>query len=401
MGIYNLVRPHFGVGMEGKPPFTKLRELGIAVPEEFALFPPLILDRISADWALQVGGNHLLAHYTDELHLPIEDPTPTGGWQDYLTGILIGLSRRDDLPFGFDGAITGDIPIGAGLSSSASLEVALALGLSRLYKIELGDLDLITLCQRAENEFVGTHCGIMDQYVSLLARENSALLLDIRSLKHRYVPLPLDNLTLLIVDSNVRRSLPKSGYNERRGECQEALRFLQEALPNRWISSLSDLDSEGLNKVRQTMPQTLWERTLHVQEENSRVLKVAKALEEGDTKTVGRLLFSSHASLRDLFCVSTPELDFLVDWARAHGALGARLVGGGFGGVTLHLIAEENSENYAQSIREAYQEEFSRKASVLEVHPGPGAKALSIQATWDDPSACQRRMTPSGSDTKR
>jgi len=314
---------------------------------------------------------------TIEASIPLVSPTPTDTWRDYLVGILSELQQRADLPFGFDGAITGNIPIGAGLSSSASLEVALALGLSRLYNIELEDLDLIALCQRAENEFVGTHCGIMDQYASLLARENSALLLDTRSLKHRYVPLSLDNLTLLIVDSNVRRSLSKSGYNERHRECQEALRFLQEALPNRRINSLSDLDSEGLNKVRQTMPQTLWERTLHVQEENSRVLKVAKALEEGDTKTVGRLLFSSHASLRDLFQVSTPELDFLVDWARAHGALGARLVGGGFGGVTLHLIAEENSENYAQSIREAYQKEFSRKASVLEVHPGPGARACN------------------------
>ncbi len=314
---------------------------------------------------------------TAELHLPIEDPIPTGGWQDYLTGILIGLSHRHDLPFGFDGTITGNIPIGAGLSSSASLEVALALGLSQLYKIELGDLDLITLCQRAENEFVGTHCGIMDQYASLLARENSALLLDTRSLKHRYVPLSLDNLILLIVDSNVRRSLSKSGYNERRRECQEALRFLQEALPNRRIDSLSDLDLEGLNKVRQTMPQTLWERSLHVQEENSRVLKVAKALEEGDTKTVGQLLFSSHASLRDLFQASTPELDFLVDWAKAHGALGSRLVGGGFGGVTLHLVAREETGNYAMGITEAYQKNFGRKASVIEVHPGSGAKSCN------------------------
>ncbi len=314
---------------------------------------------------------------TDELHLPIEDPTPTGGWQDYLTGILIGLSHRDDLPFGFDGTITGDIPIGAGLSSSAALEVALALGLSRLYKIELRDLDLVTLCQRAENEFVGTHCGIMDQYASLLARENYALLLDIRSLKHRYVPFSLDKLTLLIVDSNIRRSLSKSGYNERRRECQEALCFLQEALPNRRISSLSDLDSEGLNRVRQTKPQTLWERALHVQEENNRVLKVAKALGEGDTKTVGRLLFSSHASLRDLFQVSTHELDFLVDRAKAHGALGARLVGGGFGGVTLHLVAREEAENYTMGIMKAYQGRFGRKASVIEVHPGPGAKSCN------------------------
>ena len=314
---------------------------------------------------------------TAELQLPIEDPTPTGGWQDYLTGILIGLSHRNDLPFGFDGAITGNIPIGAGLSSSAALEVALALGLSQLYRIELGDLDLVTLCQRAENEFVGTHCGIMDQYASLLAREDSALLLDTRSLKHRYVPLSLDNLTLLIVDSNVRRSLSESGYNERRRECQEALRFLQGALRDRRINSLSDLDWEGLNKVRQSIPRTLWERALHVQQENSRVLKVAKALEEGDIKTVGKLLFSSHASLRDLFCVSTPELDFLVDWAKAHGALGARLVGGGFGGVTLHLVAREATEDYTMAITEAYQKSFGRKSSVIEVHPGPGAKSCN------------------------
>jgi len=116
---------------------------------------------------------------------------------------------------------------------------------------------------------------------------------------------------------------------------------------------------------------------LHVQEENSRVLKVAKALEDGDTKTVGRLLFSSHASLRDLFCVSTPELDFLVDWAKAHGALGARLVGGGFGGVTLHLVAREETEYYTTGITEAYQKSFGRKSSVIEVHPGPGAKSCN------------------------
>jgi len=313
---------------------------------------------------------------TTEIALPLIDPAPTGSWRDYLIGILLELQRQTDLKFGFDGVITGNVPLGAGLSSSASLEVALALSLSHLYNIALTDLELIKLCQRVENDFVGTQSGIMDQYVSLLARDKSALLLDTTSLKHRYIPLDLRDASLLIVDSAVRRSLSKSGYNERRGECQEALRLLQERMPEREINSLSDLDVNALPQAKIALPRTLMMRVQHVVEENSRVLETVSALEGENTLAVGKLLFASHASLRDLFQVSTEELDFLVNWAREHGALGARLVGGGFGGATLHLVPKDMLEEYTNGIKTAYHDAFGLNATIIEVCPSSGAREL-------------------------
>lgn len=313
---------------------------------------------------------------TIEMNLPLVSPAPIGTWHDYVIGILKELQQRADLPFGFDGVITGNVPLGAGLSSSASLEVALALSLSRLYNIALTDLELIKLCQRAENRFVGTQSGIMDQFVSLLARDRSALLLDTTSLKHRYIPLELRDVALLVVDSGVLRSLASSGYNDRRRECQETLRLLQKRMPEQGIHSLSDLSIDDLRQAESALPKILMMRVRHVIEENERVLEAAAALEREDFITVGKLLFASHASLRDLFQVSTRELDFLVAWAGEHGALGARLVGGGFGGVTLHLVPQDLLAEYTQNITIAYQEAFGLNATTIEVRPSPGAKEL-------------------------
>lgn len=305
--------------------------------------------------------------------LPLVDPKPRGKWPDYLVGILHELSRFKKFQFGFEAVITGNVPLGAGLASSASLEVALALGLSRVYGIELEDLQLIKLCQRAENEFVGTSCGIMDQYVAYFARAGTALLLDTKNLRHRYVPLNLSGISFLVIDSGVRRALSQSGYNDRRRECEEAVHFFKKTFPDREIFTLSDVRKGDIECLAGKMPEHLWRRAKHVVEENARVLECVAALERGDAQEVGRLLFASHASLRDLFEVSIPELDFLVDWGREHGALGARLVGGGFGGVTLHLVPAGAKADYAEGISQAYKERFGRVPSVLSVQPGPGA----------------------------
>jgi len=312
-------------------------------------------------------------------NLPLVDPLPSDSWRDYLIGIVVELQQRADLPFGFDGVITGNIPLGAGLSSSASLEIATALSLSHLYEIVLTDLELVKLCQHAENSFVGTQSGIMDQYVSLLARDRSALLLDTTSLKHRYIPLDLRDTTFLIVDSAVRRSLSSSGYNDRRRECQEVLRLLQERMPERAIHSLSDLSPDDLRQAGRNLPRTSMMRVRHVVEENARVLETVSALEREDLETVGKLLFASHASLRGLFQVSTEELDFLVAWAKEHGALGARLVGGGFGGVTLHLVPQDRATEYAREITTAYRAKSGLNATTIEVHPSPGARELTTR----------------------
>lgn len=310
--------------------------------------------------------------------LPLDSPGRRGGWPDYILGILRELSDLMALPRGFDAAIAGDVPIGAGLSSSASLEVAVAVGLVRLYGLDIEDLELVKLCQRAERDFVGMPCGIMDQYAAYFGEPGKAIFLDTRALSHRTVTLNLEDVAFLVIDSGVRRSLADSGYARRRGECEEAVSWLARRFPGRRIEFLRDVTPEMLDEVRGEMPENLWKRAAHVVGENQRVLAAVEALEAGDPVEVGALVHASHVSLRDLFQVSTPELDFLVDWGISHGALGARLVGGGFGGVTLHLVPRERKDGYIRGITSAYRRRFGLEAVVMEVRPGPGARELLL-----------------------
>lgn len=315
---------------------------------------------------------------TVELDLPLQDHGRRGDWSDYLIGILLELSRLQELPFGVDGVITSDIPIGAGLSSSAALEISLALGLCHVYRLSIGDLDLVRLCQRVENEYVGARCGIMDQLVSLLAVDRSALLLDTDALSFRNVPMLFEDTSLLVVDTNVHRLLSRSGYNDRRRECETAHALLREAFPDRGMRSLSSVGTILTEREwRSVLPSVLGRRVAHVIRENERVLEATKALEDNNIKRLGELLFSSHASLRDLFEISCTELDFLIDWATENGAIGARLVGGGFGGATLHLVHSEQAHDYAEQICSVFRYRFKREASLLTVRAGPGAKELN------------------------
>jgi len=379
-----LLVEHFG---EGPPPVVvrapgRVNLIGEHTDYNGGCVLPFAIDRVTEvalrpreDEKIRVFAERTDAECT--LALPASQFRPTGGWEDYLKGILAFLSQRGRLEHGFDGAVAGDVPLGAGLSSSASLEIAMAIGVSRVYKIELPDLELVKGCQWAENEFVGTSCGIMDQYASFFGRAGTAILLDTSSLSHRYIPLRLHGISLIIIDSRVRRTLATSGYNTRRKECEQALILVQKALPDRKIASLSALTEDDLERVASILPPPLLARARHVIGENARVLAAVEALERDDHRALGALLFSSHASLRDLFQVSTPELDFLVDWGREHGALGARLVGGGFGGVTLHLVPDEIKADYIAGIVDAYRARFAVDPEVIEVRPGPGAKELN------------------------
>jgi len=384
MGSYRLLEDTFGSG--DVPQITRapgrINIIGEHTDYNDGLVLPFAIDR-TIEIALRPRKDHKVratsAAFEDivEFELPVAEASPTGDWSDYLIGILLELSRFVDYPHGVEVAITSTIPFGAGLSSSAALEIALALGLVRLYGVPLDDLELIQLCHRAENAFVGVKCGIMDQYVSLLARDRCALFLNVGSLTHQHVHVGFTDATFLVVDSSVRRVLARSGYNDRRRECEEALRWLDENLPGRPLHSLSQITEGDLRCVKDRMPELLYRRARHVVSENSRVQQAAKALKEGQSAPLGELLFSSHASLRDLYEVSTPELDFLVDWGRRHGAFGARLIGGGFGGATLHLVSSSESDAYSREILVAYEQQFEKQGSVWEVQPSPGAKALS------------------------
>lgn len=303
-----------------------------------------------------------------------ERPCPQTTWADYILGIVWEFQKIQGLPHGFDAAIWSNVPIGAGLSSSASLEVAFAVALKKLFKVQIEDLELVQLCQRAESNFVGMPCGIMDQYTAYFAEPNYALLLDTRNLTHRLVPLRLKGVVFLLIDSGVKRALAASGYALRRKECEAATEWLRRKFPDKNIMALRDVGPETLKKVRDAMPLTLWKRAFHVVMENIRVLEVVDALERDDFSRLGQLLFASHESLRDFFEVSIPEVDFLVEWGRGHGALGGRLIGGGFGGTTLHLIPQEILDAYIHGAKIAYAKKFGHEPNIIEVSPGFGAK---------------------------
>ena len=379
-----LLREQFG---PGAPPLLsrapgRINLIGEHTDYNGGYVLPFAIDRVT-EIAVRPRADRRIRIYADafragvELELPMEGIAPAGSWQDYPIGILAELSHYKDLEFGFDGAISGDVPQGAGLSSSAALEVAAAIAFSRLYGVNLSGLELVRLCQRVENEFVGTRCGIMDQYVSYFGRTGAAILLNTHTMEHRYVPLHLSGVSLLAVDSRVNRSLGTSGYNARRQECEQALTLVRSAFPERNIASLSDLTIGDLDRISAVLSPSIFARVRHVVSENARVLAAVEALEQDDYRRLGELLFASHASLRDLFEVSTPELDFLVDWGREHGALGARLVGGGFGGVVLHLVPDEIKQGYIDGIVAAYRARFRIDPEVIEVRPGPGAEELN------------------------
>ena len=249
--------------------------------------------------------------------------------------------------------IRSDVPLGAGLSSSASLEVATAFALLAQANRELPKLEIAKLCQRAENEFVGAHVGIMDQFVSCFGKSNHAIFIDCRSLTHQAVPLPA-NIRLIVCNTMVKHEIASGAYNERRNSCEEAVAILAKVIPN--IRALRDVTPDQLQQHAQLLPDMLFRRARHVVTENVRVIAARDALTNNDLESLGALMQKSHASLRDDYEVSCNELDVMVNVANKFpGCVGARMTGGGFGGCTINLVRAEQVEEFAIHMREGYQ----------------------------------------------
>ncbi|MBS3737263.1 MAG: galactokinase [Candidatus Bipolaricaulota bacterium] len=302
----------------------------------------------------------------------------SGCWTDYIGGIIFSLDKeKRNALSGLDILLHSEVPIGSGLSSSAALEMAVASALNTEFELGLEPLELIRLCQNAENEFVGANTGIMDQYVSYFGRENTALLIDTARTSHRYVNLDLASHELLVIDTTVSHTHEGNKYNQRREECEDALNLLKKTDKLVHLSSLSDLSPEDLGYVNSTLPEILANRTRHVVEENQRVKRAAALLAEGKIGKAGELFFASHRSLRDLYEVSCPELDFLVNFARKQGIPGARMTGGGFGGSTIHIVPEGDSDTYLKEAGEAYLAEFGIEAEGFFVSPSNGLKEFT------------------------
>ncbi len=281
------------------------------------------------------------------------------GWPDYLLGTFSELQKDGKIVKGVNVVFGGDIPLGAGLSSSAAVESGMLFALNELFDLGLSRPDLARLAQRAENRFVGVPCGIMDMYASLLGKAGHALQIDCRSLTHRYFPFQFPEHTLLLCNSGVKHQLVDSEYATRRQQCEEGVRLLQPLHPE--VRSLRDVTLEMLTAARQRFPEVVFKRCQYVVKENARVLAACHALETGQLEELGDLLYQAHQGARDEFEISCPEVDFLVEQARLHPAvLGSRMMGGGFGGCTINLVRRDGVADFQEQAVHNYQRAFGR-----------------------------------------
>ena len=280
--------------------------------------------------------------------------TRTGAWCDYVLGVAWVLRQQGYKLAGANLLVHGEVPIGAGLSSSAALEVSSALSLLSLRDTRLPLPEVAKLCRAAENTFVGAKVGIMDQFVSCMGRAGHAFFLDCRSLEFKFVPIPA-GLQFVVCNTMVKHDLATGAYNQRRTECEEGVRCFAQWQPT--IRALRDVSVEVLEQHSKALPATILKRCTHVIHENQRTLDMARVLQEGDLNKVGQFMRESHGSLRDLYEVSCHELDIMVESAEGlAGFIGGRMTGGGFGGCTVNLVREENAAEFAAKIAERYRQ---------------------------------------------
>jgi galactokinase len=294
---------------------------------------------------------------------------------DYVEGVAQALESRGLKLSGADLLIDSDVPAGAGLSSSAALEISVGLALARVSEQEVDGVTLALAGQQAEHTYVGTLCGIMDQFVAALARERHALLIDCRSLEAESVPLDTTEAAFVIADTRVKHELSSSEYNVRRAECARGVELLQEHLPG--ITQLRDVSVADFHQHADVLPDPILRRCRHIVTENERTLAAARALGTGDLAEMGRLMYESHYSLRDDYEVSSPELDVLVELARGlPGVLGARMTGGGFGGSTVSLVRREALEEFERALSEGYERATGTRPAILVSEAGAGAAEI-------------------------
>lgn len=295
-------------------------------------------------------------------------------WTDYLKGVVAELLKAGYSLKGFDAVIGGNVPRGAGLSSSAAIEVATAFFLAQLHSIEMPPEQMAKLCQRAENHFVGVNCGIMDQFISRLGTQDHALFVDCRDLSYQQIPFQIEEHTVVICNSNVKRKLVDSAYNERRSQCEKGVRLLRTRLPD--IAALRDVSSDQLEEHAELLPPLVYQRCRHIITENERVMEAVKVLQAGDLEHFGELLNQSHDSLRDDYEVSCRELDMLVEIARdIDGTLGSRMTGAGFGGCTVSLVSTSALEQFRTRILADYAKRTGVQADIYTSTARDGARA--------------------------
>jgi len=301
-----------------------------------------------------------------EFNLDKLKPLKEGRWENYVFGVVHEIQNKNKLIGNFNLVFKGNIPSGAGMSSSAALENSIVFGLNELFDLELSKHDMILISQKAEHNFVGVKCGIMDQYASMFGLKNHALLLDCRTIESQPYEIDFKDYQLMLINTNVKHSLSDTEYNDRRFACKSISKLLS-------VKALRDATEADLEKIIDKVTPANYQKALFVIQENSRTLKAAKAIEYGDLETLGSLIYQSHNGLSNQYKVSCHELDFLVDQAKANpNILGARMMGGGFGGCTINLIAKTQAEAFAEKVSKAYHREFNKTCSVYFIEISEG-----------------------------
>jgi galactokinase len=340
---------------------------------------PMAIDRYTVVAAAPNGADKITLRSaagngvaTVDLAQPLT-PGPKGYWANYPLGVIAGFLARGLKPAGFDAVLNSNVPLGGGLSSSAALEVATATLLESITGHKLDPVEKALLCQKAEHDYAGMPCGIMDQFISVMGRENHLLLLDCRSRKPELVPMSDSTLAFLVINTNVKHELTGGEYAKRRAQCEQAAKALG-------LTSLRDADAGMLEQARGKMDSTAYRRARHVLGEIERTVHAAEGVRASNWPTVGQLMYASHASLRDDYEVSCPELDAVVEIAQAIGAkggvIGCRMTGGGFGGCAVALVRADQVDAISKRIAAEYEQRTKIKPTLFVSRPAAGATLL-------------------------
>jgi len=326
-------------------------------------------DRVCNIFALDMDDEHKFT--LDDLHV-----TPKI-WPNYLMGVVDQFIKAHYKISGFNCVFGGDIPIGAGLSSSAALEAGLAFALNALFELRICDLSLVQLAQKAENEFVGVRCGIMDQYINIFGERDKVLRIDCRSLEYQYYPFAHPNVSIVLFDTCVSHSLASSEYNRRREECSEGVDSIKHCYPQ--VTHLRDVSLDMIEECASKMEPVIYRRCKYVVEENDRVLKACKELEKGDLKAFGAYMNQTHEGLKHDYEVSCKELDFLQTLVKDKPQVyGSRMMGGGFGGCTINLIENCGIDEISMYTAKKYKQAFNIDMKTHVTSIGSGTKIIAV-----------------------
>lgn len=303
-----------------------------------------------------------------------EDDLPKEGWAKYIFGVCREIIKRGSTVKGFDTVFTGDVPLGAGMSSSAALESTFAFALNDLLNLGIDKFELARIGQSTEHNYVGVKCGIMDQFASIFGKKGHLIRLDTKSMEYAYFPFDPKGYRLVLLDTVVKHELASSAYNKRRESCEHAARTIAKRHPE--VEFLRDATLEMLEEVKGEISEEDYMRAKYVIEETQRVRDVSDALERGDYETVGAKMYETHHGMSKLYEVSCEELDFLNDVARAHGVTGSRVMGGGFGGCTINLVKDELYDSFIRDAKAQFSAKYGHEPKVYDVVISDGARRL-------------------------